>query len=364
MTQPSIPPTEPGAASAAALAEDYQRFIRLGHRRLPLTLYMQERDYRSATLNTDALGLRYSHWSSKRLSLAERGGLARVNLLVGGSTAQGIGASCDARTVASFLSTLSGEAWLSLAGCGLNATQELMLFLTHQHRLSKVGHVVVLSGLNTLAHEALAEWVGSDPAQTELRACEQFLSTFHEGMQVQPRADSIWQRLRERWFCTPAPLRIAAAPCTPPEQRLMRAADCIGRTLRQWQQLLAGSDTTLTFMLQPWLPWCREELPPGEQVMLAALQRQAKPFDGLLAGIGAEHHAGFFRRIKRQADEVPCYDMNGMLSSSPVFAEQLFIDRLHFNDLGNNALAKVITAKLGLAQEKHPGRKGVPVKLV
>ncbi|MNF00728.1 hypothetical protein D3C80_1996050 [compost metagenome] len=53
-----------------------------------------------------------------------------------------------------------------------------------------------------------------------------------------------------------------------------------------------------------------------------------------------------------------------MLSSSPVFGQSLFVDRLHFNDLGNNALAKVITAKLGLAQEKYSQRKVTPIKLV
>ncbi|MNO09584.1 hypothetical protein D3C81_2328480 [compost metagenome] len=56
--------------------------------------------------------------------------------------------------------------------------------------------------------------------------------------------------------------------------------------------------------------------------------------------------------------------MNSMLSSSPVFGQSLFVDRLHFNDLGNNALAKVITAKLGLAQEKYSQRKVTPIKLV
>ena len=99
--------------------------------------------YRSDTVNTDALGLRYSHWAGKRYSPAERGSTARVNLLVGGSTAFGIGASGDDATVASHLSALTGEVWLSLAGCGLSATQELLLFLTHQHRLGKIGHVVI-----------------------------------------------------------------------------------------------------------------------------------------------------------------------------------------------------------------------------
>lgn len=356
-----------GGPAATALRQHYQHFLQLGSRRLPLTQYVHEPSYRSTTINTDALGLRYSHSMGKRFSVAERGGLARINLLVGGSTAQGIGASSDANTVASFLSALTGEVWLSLAGCGLNATQELMLFLTHQHRFSTVGHVVVLSGLNTLSQEALAEVLCQAQPHAEVRACEHFLSTFHENLytQLPPTRPSLWQRFSR----VLAPGRIAPQPdfelAANAEQRLMRAADSIGRTLRQWDLLLAGSDTTLTFMLQPFLPWCRDVIPTVEQSMLTVLDRQPTNFDRLLAGIDAdEHHAAFFRRIKRQADNVTCYDMNGMLSSSPVFREPLFIDRLHFNDLGNNALAKVITAKLGLAQEKYTQRKVIPIKLV
>ena len=99
--------------------------------------------------------------------------------------------------------------------------------------------------------------------------------------------------------------------------------------------------------------------------MLTALQQQPANFDRLLEGaFDRQLHSTFFRRIKSQADPVPCYDMNCMLDSSPVFSADLFIDRLHLNDLGNNALAKVITAKLGLAQEKHAQRKVTPIKLV
>lgn len=90
------------------LAQDYQRFLQLGSRRAPHTLYVHERGYRCATINTDALGMRYSHCAGKRFSVAERGGAARVNLLVGGSTAMGIGASSDEHTVASYLSVLTG----------------------------------------------------------------------------------------------------------------------------------------------------------------------------------------------------------------------------------------------------------------
>lgn len=354
----------PGLTSP--LHQDYQRFLLLGNRRAPHTLHVHESGYRSGTINTDALGLRYSHCAGKRFSAAERGGAARINLLVGGSTALGIGASSDEHTVASHLSMLTGEVWLSLAGCGLNASQELLLFLTHQHRFGEVGHVVLLSGLNTLAHEALGEVLTGTHGPQQAKALQAYLNSFNEGMPPvgTARRATLWQRLCQAL----APRRNEPAPSWPlsaPEKRLARAADSIGRTLRQWDRMLADSHATLTFILQPLLPWCRETLPAGEQAMLTALQQQPANFDRLLEGtFDSQLHTAFFRRIKSQADPVPCYDMNSMLSSSPVFGADLFVDRLHLNDLGNNALAKVITAKLGLAQERHALRKVTPIKLV
>ncbi|MFB4390597.1 MULTISPECIES: hypothetical protein [unclassified Pseudomonas] len=353
--------------SPLPLPADYQRFLSQGSRRAPQTLYVHERGYRSGTINTDTLGLRYSHLAGKRFSVGERNGAPRVNLLVGGSTAMGIGASSDEHTVASYLSMLTGEVWLSLASCGLNAPQELLMYLSHQHRLGQVGHVVVLSGLNTLAHEALDEILTGGQQHASAKPYQDYLNRFNEGLQphCQPRRASLWQRLGQAL----APRRLEPCPSSitlsSAEKRMAQAADVIGRTLCQWERFLADSHTTLTFILQPLLPWCREQVPAGELSILSALEQQPSHFDALLAGtFDSQLHASFFRRIKHQADAVPCYDMNGMLSSSPVFGEDLFMDRLHFNDLGNNALAKVITAKLGLAQEKYASRKVTPIKLV
>ncbi|TFF37605.1 hypothetical protein [Pseudomonas sp. RIT623] len=356
-----IDDTSPGSP----LPHDYQRFLQRGSRRAPQMLYLHERGYRSGTINTDALGLRYSHCAGKRFSVAERGGAARVNVLVGGSTAMGIGASSDEHTVASYLSQLTGEVWLSLAGCGLNATQELLLFLTHQHRFGQIGHVVVLSGLNTLAQETLGEVLAGSQDPQRAQVYQDFLNRFNEGVPATPpaRRESLWQRLGQALASRRVPPWPDIEPLSSPDKRLIRAADSIGRTLRQWDRLLADGHTTLTFILQPLLPWCREALPSGEQAMLAALERQPSNFDRLIGGaFDSQLHMAFLRRIKNQAEPIPCYDMNCMLGSSPAFTQDLFVDRLHFNDLGNNALAKVITAKLGLAQENHALRKVSPIK--
>ncbi|MCO7519366.1 MULTISPECIES: hypothetical protein [unclassified Pseudomonas] len=356
-----IDDTPPGSP----LPQDYQHFLQRGSRRAPQMLYLHERGYRSGTINTDALGLRYSYCAGKRFSVAERGGAARVNVLVGGSTAMGIGASSDQHTVASYLSQLTGEVWLSLAGCGLNATQELLLFLTHQHRFGQIGHVVLLSGLNTLAQETLGEVLAGSQDPHRAQAYQDFLNRFNEGVPATdpPRRESLWQRLGQALAPRRLPPWPDIEPLSSPDKRLVRAADSIGRTLRQWDRLLADGHTTLTFILQPLLPWCRETLPGGEQAMLAALERHPSNFDRLIgSAFDNQLRMAFFRRIKSQAEPIPCYDMNCMLGSSPAFAQDLFVDRLHFNDLGNNALAKVITAKLGLAQENHALRKVSPIK--
>jgi hypothetical protein len=302
------------------LQQDYQRFLQLGSRRAPQTLYVHEQGYRSGTINTDAQGLRYSHRAGKRFSVAERAGAGRINLLVGGSTALGIGASSDEHTVASHLSLLTGETWLSLAGCGLNASQELLLFLTHQHRFGQLGHVVVLSGLNTLAQEALVEdtrrcpTTRSTPRPTwpfsivSTRACKP--PHRRAGSRCGSAAAGLAPRQAPQWPTLDA--------LSPADKRLARAADSIGRTLRQWERLLADDHTSLTFILQPLLPWCRETLPAGEQAMLAGWRSNRRTSTACSVTATSQLHSAFFRRIRSQAEPVPCYDMNCMLSSSPV----------------------------------------------
>jgi hypothetical protein len=259
---------------------------------------------------------------------------------------------------------LTGEVWLSPAGCGLNASQELLMFLTHQHRLGQLGHVVVLSGLNSLAHEALCEVLASPNDPQHAKAYQAFLNSFSEGMQATAplRRQSLWRRIGQA-LATPAVAAPVSWPVAP-EKRLARAADNIGRTLRQWDRLLADSHATLTFILQPLLlvPGYPARWRASHAGRAAATTGELRPAAG--RRLRQPTALGVFPPHQSQADPVPCYDMNCMLSSSPVFGADLFIDRLHLNDLGNNALAKVITAKLGLAQEKHAQRKVTPIKLV
>jgi hypothetical protein len=224
--------------------------------------------------------------------------------------------------VASHLSLLTGETWLSLAGCGLNASQELLLFLTHQHRLGQLGHVVVLSGLNSLAHEALCEILASPNDPQHAKAHQAFLNSFNEGMQdtAPARRQSLWQRLARPWP-RQAPQWPALDACRPGQTP--------GPRRRQHRPYLAPMGAPAG--RRPYQPDLHPpaaaalvpgDLPAGEQAMLAALAQQPTNFDRLLGdSFDSQLHSAFFRRIRSQADPVPCYDMNCMLSSSPVLAQ-------------------------------------------
>src|SRR2546423_8864239 len=80
---------------------DYDEFMYLGVRWMPYTMFFQHPDHRSAAINTDSLGFRVSHGNRGPLRVSDVDGSEAVNLIVGGSTVLGTGATSDRSTLAS-----------------------------------------------------------------------------------------------------------------------------------------------------------------------------------------------------------------------------------------------------------------------
>jgi hypothetical protein len=124
--------------------------------------------------------------------------------------------------------------------------------------------------------------------------------------------------------------------------------------LKQWKLLLSGTSATLTFVLQPLSYWCRDALTPAEEAVFHAIDSCPNNFYRLFSGVlGKEVHVPFFQHIQEKAGDITCLDMNTLLKQSPVFNDTLFVDRVHFNDLGNEQLANLISAQPGLSREHH-----------
>ncbi|CDG83128.1 hypothetical protein [Janthinobacterium agaricidamnosum] len=330
---------------------DYDRFMHIGARWLPYTMYFHEKNFRSHAVNTDALGFRYTHHNGRRYAVSDLHGIDKVNLLVGGSTALGVGSTCDEATVASRLSEITGEVWLTLAGRGYNAMQEVLLYMMHQERLPRINRVVVFSGMNTLALEGMPDEHISDHGRYYYSyEFMHYMNKYNEDMKRQKNSfrandsdkKSLLQMIGLGRDDNPAD-RIVDDSDSPLEERIDRAAGATAKALKQWQLLLAGQDAQLDFVLQPLAYWAEKPLSMEEQGVFHAIDSCPNNFYRLFSGVlGKEVHQPYFQAISRKAQGINCFDMNALLRTSPRFAETLFVDRVHFNDPGNQEVASLI----------------------
>ncbi|MEP3299160.1 MAG: hypothetical protein ABJO27_22240 [Pseudoruegeria sp.] len=333
---------------------DYDRFMHCGARWLPYTMYFHEKSFFSDAVNTDALGFRYTYFNGDRCSVAECPDGVAINLLVGGSTALGVGACSDQATVASKLSEQTGEVWLNFAGRGFNATQEVIMFLMHQKKFTKINRVVVLSGLNTLALEGIPEEFSSDHGRYYYSfEFQHYMNKFNDDMKRKKEGfDGSGSRALKKlkfWEVyeeNPADKVIDDSHVTLAD-RIDRAAENTAQALKQWSLLLTDHGIKPTFFLQPLSYWCDKPMTADESGVFHAIDSCPNNFYRLFGNVlGKEVHKPFYEAICSKAQGIACHDVNMLLRSSSLMQETIFVDRVHFNDPGNAEVARLISDQI------------------
>jgi hypothetical protein len=319
---------------------DYDRFASRGRSQyLPYVMSFNAAGYRSASINTDRLGFRIANDAEGQpisVGSLEKFGAPEVNLLVGASPALGYGASSDAASVVSRLSLQDpdGTPWLNFAGHCFNATQELMLFMLHVHRLPKVRRIVVMGGFNSLVMARLPEFIRSD--LPPFYYCGEYYEKFDE-IAREHNAELPQPRL-PKW-----PNETTSVP--PIDQTLARAAKDTLNCLTTWKCLAYSLGAELSFVMQPLATWVR-----------APCAEEQKLFDELdrISRLGTWQH--LYGDISdavvaiQYADKLAsgCYALGirfgnlvDDLRERPA-DEWFFVDRAHFTDLGNDVVARAI----------------------
>jgi hypothetical protein len=340
---------------------EYDEFMYLGVRWLPYTMFFHHKNYRSGVINTDALGFRHSTFGDVMDVGVENLPKGRaVNLLVGGSTALGTGATTDAQTVASRLAAWTGEPWLNFSGRGYNAVQEVLMYMMHQHRFEQINNVVVLSGINTLALEGQPDELATDHGRYYYSfEYQHYMNKYNDDLKRRTNTYASAADGRERNFIAryinrllsddnPADV-VITDDGTDTQARVTRAAWVVSNAVKQWQQLLSGSGARLSFVLQPMSFWTRDYLTPEEGDIFHAIDSCPNNFWRLFSKIlGKEIHAPFADGIHEVCEmrKIRFADMNTMLRSSPLINDYLFVDRVHFNDKGYDEVARLIANKV------------------
>ncbi|WP_434702460.1 hypothetical protein J3P85_16310 [Pseudomonas sp. Z1-12] len=319
---------------------DYDSFANRGRSQyLPYVMSFNAANYESPTINTDKLGFRLAHDRDGRaLSAGNLEAFAGgpINILVGASPALGYGASSDATTVVSRLAAHDPDEipWLNFAGHCFNATQELMLFMLHMHRLPKIHRIVVMGGFNTLVMSRLPEFIRGD--LPPFYFCGEYYEKFDDiaeehGAELPPTKLPKW------------PNETTAVP--PVEQTLALATQETLRCLTTWKYLAKSLGAELSFVMQPLATWVRNPC-AEEQILFDELDRISRLgtwqhlygdiSDASVAEQYADNLATGCHSLK-----IPFGNLVHDLRARPG-DEWFFVDRAHFTDLGNDVVAQAI----------------------
>lgn len=326
---------------------------------LPYVMYLHESNYRSSSVNTDGNGLRFSTGpTGETVCVDDIPG--ECGILVGGSTAFGVGATMDSATIASHLAALGGYPWVNLGVRAYGPAQEIMLFLTHSPKIAKIRRIVLFSGLNALVIRLLSR--NTHPDLPPFYFQSRFQSTMNRAS-LSPKRRMLatalgwvagdvanWGRESGTAILTKVAKALfngqtASSPQVEDSQLIRLAiADQI-RYLRSWRLLAQGLNCELVFALQPFADWL-DRLPcPEEQALFAYLETlPGNTFQFLRNALGCTVHSQIATALQDYctAENIPFIDTNPALAGK---SDWLFVDRIHLTDLGNREIAQVLHGK-------------------
>lgn len=328
--------------------KDYEEFAYAEMRWLPYLMYANRADYRSRVINTDRHGFRFTHTPDGAYSVGDDVPDGPVNVLIGGSTALGFGATDDAHTIPSQLSQRGGNPWMNLGVAGFNSTQDVILLLLHLHQLPQVENIVILSGLNNLVVAGLPHpgheygqffFSGEHFRQLEERSPEQKkrgIKKITEAAKKVGRSDSD-----------------AEEPHVPDlKERLALAVTNTAMDLDRMQALVGSAGTRIHFVLQPVAPWMEKQPSPEESLLFSELDSHRANAWGLFQPVMTKDvYQTYARELNDacKARDISFIDMNAILDNSVEPAQWLFVDRAHFVDEGYRIISGAMADRLDIA---------------
>lgn len=333
-----------------SIAPQMRDYDQLGVQWVPYTMFAASADYRSASVNTDRYGLRCSDLSGGGSIDTIQEGVG-CSLIVGSSTAFGVGATDDTETIASKLSTMTDRIFLNFGCRAFNSRQELFLFLTHAMKLKNIGEVVLVSGVNNLYVSAFNEshyhpMFFSEQYYAAMK--RQILSSkrrfLHDTLSLfgATNLDLNSIRLDEipKLIFTSILGKNSVREGLDINRRSISIDDALHRTtedLHLWKSLSDSIGFGLIFALQPMPAWCGKSLTNEEVRLFETLSSNSNQ---VLKQINTvEIYESYRRGVEKfcEEHEVAFVDLNESVRGNENW---VFVDRVHLTNLGNSLVAE------------------------
>jgi hypothetical protein len=327
---------------------------------VPYLMHFQAPNIRKASFSTDEFGFRRTHGVDGYLTLQGFNSIApeaRPCALLGNSTAFGVGASSDERTIASRLNQLGYGTWFNFSGRTFNPLQEVLSFLTFVQ--NRVDTAIVLTGINLfdMSYRFAAnahEWL--PPFYSERiffdRLSPSSLRTVRSWIGRQ------WVWLRKGF--APAPFQFVSGALLKSLQRGLADADMLladpkhrERAIRHFDHALhilhalqPGKINRLIVAIQPVPEWFGRPLTSQERKLSNLVDQYRGPKWRLIHGHLLRHADAFKTDLVAVCHKqgVECVDLN--TANDLLASDWVFIDRYHLTDGAQRTISEILHAQI------------------
>ena len=302
---------------------------------VPHLMYFHPRNVVYKSVSTDDRGFRNTTGGQNKKSTA---------LLIGGSSVFGIGATSDCATITSRLNELTEHSWLNFGGRAFNSTQEAML--VHLSNTTKVdGPIVVMSGINNLIRSFMPG-----------RFSPMYGAFFDQSLYEKKMAAAVVgnrELLRMLFAGVRAKFGIAKKTTATAQSKSAKADSyatmllVFERDCEYLKMVADKNNTSVTFVMQPFIPWMNKSLASQETELFALLDQEADGFSLVLREL-VEHRAQYDKDLHAICSKVGVKYLN--LNDAPELQQPdwLFVDRVHLTDNGFDAVARLLVRDLAL----------------
>ena len=345
------------------LAPQLKIYDIIGIEWIPHLMFTQTRNFRSEIVNTDCHGLRFNEKPNLNQSIFDKKTTGKKSVLVGGSTAFGVGSSSDQKTISSLLSNSTDCHFYNLGVRAFNGFQELILYQSLIGKLNGIEKIVIFSGLNDLYFFSGMNF--DNDFIGPMFFGKQYFDAMNKGSLSPLRAlaklllgslisDKVnWGNITKdqllKYILNPNFRKDFNNTVLNPKAH-MTLEDIVLRNLSLWSAISRGLDIKVYYFLQPFLNWAKD--PSSEEFEINEfIQRNTKKLSALKIldkMKSLDQYYSYQELLKTHCDKlnISFFDCNQMLKENSTKSDFLFVDRIHLNDNGNNLVSNYIRDKI------------------
>lgn len=333
------------------LAPQLQDYDKLPTYWRPYIMYSQASNYNSKSVNTDKNGQRFTVLrNGERINKTNI--KDKCDIIIGASTAFGVGATGDQNTIASVLTGLGNKQVISLTGRAYNSRQELLLFLENLTDLKKVENIIIISGANNLYVSAFKDKNGIPFFWSKLfyKVVERIdisrkklvLASFFDFLGIK---NIDWRSVnKSNLFKT-----ISNSIIAKNDKKIYNRIDvkaAIERTIQDlsiFNGLSKSLECNLVFCLQPVYGWLKKPLVPEEKALFRTVSYDVNELMSKFCS--QEVYKMYKNSLSKYCKEnkINFHDLN---SSINIGKEWFFVDRVHLTDFGYASIAKYLNRSI------------------